>query len=165
MDLTLHINLADQGITQHQGSFANSYCAFRGHVYGASDDGIFRIDDTAEDDFIDAAGSEQDINSWVEFPVSSFGDAELKRARKLIIHGSWAKDIWGSIKARGYREVTKNFTATPNSSGAYQMLQIPLDAALIGREFIITLGSSEYMFIEFADFQYQRISAGGASLV
>ena len=165
MDVNLRINLVNQGITQHHGVYANSYCTFKGHVYGASDGGIFRLDDTATDDFIDAAGSEQDINSWIEFPVSNFGDAELKRARKLILHGSFSASIWGSIKARGYQETTKNFTATPRSSGGYQMIQVSLSPESIGREFIITLGSSEYMLIEHADFQYQRIKARGAARV
>lgn len=165
MDVTLRVNLVNQGVTQHHGVHANSYCTFKGHVYGASDNGIFRLDDAATDDFIDAAGSEQDINSWIEFPVSNFGDAELKRARKLILHGSFSESVWGSIKARGYREVTKNFTATPRLPGDYQMLQIPLSSEAVGREFIITLGSNEYLLVEHADFQYQRIKARGAARV
>lgn len=80
--LTIATNLKNQALTQYDNYNFNSIVEFEGKVYGASESGLFTLDDATTDN--GAA-----IDAWFEFWIGDAGAINMKRIRAFHFGGEF----------------------------------------------------------------------------
>lgn len=88
--LTLCINLSNLACGQYCNYSFNSFCEIDGKHYGATDDGIFEL--------VGDTDAGEDINAWLELPMSDFGINNVKRLRRIYLGYEATGDLIIKVK-------------------------------------------------------------------
>ena len=90
MQLTLCINLSNMSVTQYCNYNFNSFCKIGDKHYGATDDGIFEL--------VGDTDANEDIDAWLELPMSDFGISNVKRLRRIYLGYEATGDLTIKVK-------------------------------------------------------------------
>lgn len=77
-------------LTQYANYGFNSFAVFNGNVYGASEDGVFRLENGDTD-------NDASIDSFFEFWIGDVGAINIKRVRAIHIGGEFSGDLTATL--------------------------------------------------------------------